>query len=145
MKNIIKELVKSVVISIGIAMVIFCIVGIIFDIANNGNFKLEGYQFTKMVLGCIVIGFGFGVPSIVYNKENLPMPIKIIIHMGIGCITYTIVAYLVGWIGFSSSIIQGIMMIIIQILIAFIIWLGFFVFYRKEARRLNDRLQELRK
>lgn len=145
MKLIMKELIKSIVISVGMAMAIFCIVGIVFDMRNGGKFSLEGYQFTKMVVGCVLIGLGFGAPSVIYNKENLPMPIKVIIHMGIGCLVYTIVAYSVGWIGDAVSVKQGIIIMGIQLLAAVIIWFLFMNYYRKEAKILNERIQELKK
>ena len=47
MKELCKELIRSTVISIGMAMAIFCIVGIVFDVKYAGNFSLENYQFTK--------------------------------------------------------------------------------------------------
>ena len=145
MKQIMKELIKSIVISIGMAMAIFCVVGIVFDIRNGGKFSLEGYQFTKMVVGCILIGLGFGVPSVIYNKENLPMPIKVIIHLGIGCSIYTIVAYSVGWIGDVVSVKQGMISVGIQLVVAISIWFLFLKYYRKEAKILNERIQELKK
>ena len=43
MKNIVKDLVRSTVISIGMALAIFCIMGVFFDIANGGNFCLSGH------------------------------------------------------------------------------------------------------
>ena len=67
-----------------------------------------------MVIGCIIVGLGFGLPTMIYHKDNLPMPFKIIIHMGTGCIIYTIVAYTVGWIGGTSSILHGIIAAIIS-------------------------------
>jgi len=33
------------------AMAIFCLAGIVFDIGYKGNFSLENYRFTKMVVG----------------------------------------------------------------------------------------------
>ena len=100
MKETIKDLVKSTVISIGMAMAIFCLVGIVFDIGYKGNFSLENYRFTKMVIGCVLVGLGFGVPTIVYRKENLPMPIRVLIHMGnncsdstCGCVSYLVLIY----------------------------------------------------
>ena len=144
MKKVMKDLIKSSVISIGIAMAIFCIIGIVFDIGNSGKFSLEGYQFTKMVVGCVLVGLGFGVPSVIYNKENLPMPIKVIVHMVIGCSVYTIVAYSVGWIGASVSVQHGIIIVAIQLSVAFLIWCFFMKYYRKEAKILNDRIQELK-
>ena len=144
MKETIKDLLKSIVISIGMAMAIFCLVGIVFDIGNNGNFSMDDYQFTKMVVGCVLIGLGFGVPTIIYKKDNLPMPIRVIIHMGIGCIIYTIVAYSVGWIGGSATIVQRIIIAAIQFAVAFIIWFLFMRYYRAEAKKMNDKIQAMK-
>ena len=144
MRETIKDLLRSVVISMGMAFALFCLVGIIFDITYKGNFSLENYRFTKMVVGCIVIGLGFGVPSIVYKRENLPMPMKVIVHMGIGCLIYTLVAYKVGWIGGSVTMGQGIMIAAIQITVAFIIWFLFMRYYRKEAKQMNERIQSMK-
>lgn len=144
MKETMKDLAKSTIISIGMSMAIFCLVGIVFDIGYKGNFSLENYKFTKMVIGCVLIGLGFGVPSIVYRKENLPLPIRVLIHMGIGCLVYTIVAYAVGWIGGSATIAQGIMILVIQLAVAFIIWFIFVRHYSAEAKKLNDKIQEIK-
>ena len=141
MKSIIKDLAKSTVISIGMAMAVFCFVGVVFDIIYKGNFHLENYQFTKMVVGCIIVGLGFGIPSIVYSKDSLPMPIRVLIHMGIGCIVYTIVAYSVGWLGNTG---EGILAVALQLGVALIIWFLFMTHYRKEAKKLNDKIQNMK-
>ena len=141
MKNMVKDLVKSTVISIGMAMAVFCFVGVVFDIIYKGNFHLENYQFTKMVVGCIIVGLGFGIPSIVYSKDSLPMPIRVLIHMGIGCIVYTIVAYSVGWLGNTG---EGILAVALQLGVALIIWFLFMTHYRKEAKKLNDKIQNMK-
>ena len=144
MKELCKELIRSTVISIGMAMAIFCIVGIVLDVKYAGNFSLEHYQFTKMVIGCVLIGLGFGVPSIVYHKDTLPMPIRVIIHMGIGLVVYTIVAYSVGWIGSSASIGEGIIIGLIQVAVAFVIWFLFMRYYKQEAKKMNDKIQAMK-
>ena len=143
MKEIIKDIVKSVLISIGLSMTIFCLTGIVLDIRYGGNFSLDHYLFTKMVIGCILIGLGFGVPAIVYRSDSLPMPMKVLIHMGIGCIIYTIVAYSVGWIGGAATVLQGVLAAAIKLGIAFIIWFCFMRYYRSEAKKMNDRIQEM--
>lgn len=140
MKEMMKDLIKSTVISIGIAMVIFCFVSIVFDISNGGSFSLENYQFTKMVVGCVLVGLGFGIPSIVYRNDNFPMPIKVVIHMGIGCVVYTMVAFAVGWIG-GTTIIQNVIIAVIQLAVAFMIWFAFMAYFRNEAKKINDRIQ----
>lgn len=144
MKNILKDIVKSTIISIGMALTIFCLAGIVFDVAYGGNFSLEGYRFTKMVIGSAIVGLGFGVPTVVYNSDRLPQPIKVLIHMGIGCVIYTIVAYAVGWFGGSATLAQGLIIAAIQILVAFIIWFCFMRYYRKEAKEMNEKIQSLK-
>lgn len=145
MKETLKDLLKSTVISIGMALAIFCLVGIVFDIGYKGNFSLENYKFTKMAVGSILVGLGFGVPTVVYHKENLPMPIRIIIHMGIGCAVYTAVAFAVGWFGGSATLVQGLIIAGIQLAVAFIIWFCFMRYYRKEAKEMNDKIQAKKK
>ena len=145
MGKAVKDLLKSTVISIGMALTIFSIVGMIFDIMGGGNFSMEGYQFTKMVIGSAIVGIGFGVPTVVYNSEKLPMPVKVLIHMGIGCVIYTIVAYAVGWFGAAASPLQGLAVAGIQLLVAFIIWFCFMRYYRKEAKQMNEKIQALKK
>jgi len=144
MKDTVKDLIRSTVISIGMALTIFCLVGIVFDIGYGGNFSLENYRFTKMVVGSLLVGVGFGVPTIVYNKESLPMPIRVIIHMGTGCVVYTLVAYAVGWYGGSATVIQGIIIAGIQLLVAFVIWFCFMRYYRREAKKMNEKLQAMK-
>ena len=144
MNNTVKDLFKSIVISIGMALSIFSFVCVIFDIGYGGNFSLENYRLTKMVIGCIIVGLGFGVPSLVYRSETLPMPVKILVHMGIGCIIYTIVGFAVGWIGGSATLGQGIAIAAIQLLVAFIIWFCFMRFYRSEAKKMNDKIQQMK-
>ena len=145
MKAIVKEAAKYVGISTGIALGIFCFVGMIFDLYYGGNFSLSGYQFTKMVVGCVVVGWGFGVPAVVYRKENMPVPIRVVIHMGSGCVIYTLVACWVGWIDLSAGLWQGIGMIAAQLAAAFLIWLFFLLHYRREAKEMNERIQEMKK
>ncbi len=144
MNNTLKDILKSTVISIGMSLTIFSFVCIVFDIGYGGNFSLEGYRMTKMIIGCVIIGLGFGVPTIIYKNDSLPMPVRVLIHMGIGCVIYTIVAYAVGWIGGSASLGQGIAIAAIQLVVAFLIWFLFMRYYRAEAKKMNDKIQAMK-
>ena len=144
MRDTVRDLLRSTAISIGMAMTIFCLAGIVFDIGSKGNFSLDHYRFTKMVAGCVLTGLGFGVPAIVYRKESLPLPVRVIIHMGIGCVVYTIVAYAVGWIGGSATPGQGIIIAAIQLAVAFVIWILFMRYYRAEAKKMNEKIQAMK-
>ena len=145
MRNVLKDVIKSTVISIAMALTIFCLIGIAFDIAYGGNYSLENYGFTKMAVGSILVGLGFGVPSVVYHNEKLPQPIRVIIHMGIGCVIYTVVAFIVGWFGSATNLWQGLIIAAIQLAVAFVIWFCFMRYYKREARKMNEKIQAMKK
>ena len=144
MKETVRDLLKSTVISIGMALTIFSLACVVFDITYGGHFSMENYQLTKMVIGSILVGLGFGIPTVAYNSEKLPMPVKVIIHMGIGCSIYTAVAYAVGWFGAAATFTQGLIIAGIQLLVAFIIWFCFMRYYKNEAKRMNERIQAMK-
>ena len=59
MRETMKNLIKNTITSIGISLTVFCVTGMVFDIAYDGNFILNHYQFSKMVIGCIIVGLSF--------------------------------------------------------------------------------------
>ena len=139
-----KDLLKSIVISIGMALAIFSFVGIVFDVMGGGVYTLENYRYTKMVIASVIVGLGFGLPTLVYKSDRIPTPVKVLVHMGIGCIIYTIVAFSVGWLGGASSVTQGILIACIQLAVAFVIWFCFMRYYRKEAKEMNDKISSMK-
>ncbi|MBS7262706.1 MAG: DUF3021 domain-containing protein [Eubacteriales bacterium] len=139
MKGILKGSLRGV----GMALFMFCAVCIVFDIVGGGNFARENYDMTKMIVGALICGIAWGAPSVVYTKENLPRPMQILIHMGIGCVVYTAVAFAVGWIPAALSPGKKILIVACQIALAFAIWFGFHLHYKKEAKRMNEKIREM--
>ncbi len=138
--KIVKDILKSAAISILISLCIFVIVGMVFDQKGNGTFKLENYQFTKMVLACVVTGLGFGVPTFLYSLDNIPMFLASIIHLGIGFTIYFIVAANVGWIPTSAGITASIITVVGMIFIGMIIWVCFMKYNKNLADKMNKAL-----
>lgn len=139
MKGILKGSLRGV----GMALFMFCAVCIVFDIVGGGNFARENYDMTKMIVGAVICGIAWGAPTVVYNKENLPRSTQILIHMGSGCVVYTIVAFSVGWIPAALSPWEKILIIAGQIALAFMIWFGFYFHYKREAKRMNEKIREM--
>lgn len=137
-----NNILKNTIFSIGNAAIIFCIVGVVNDVIYKGNFQLENYAFTRMAIGSLVIGLGFGLPTCVYDKEDLPTLIQTLIHMGIGCVVMTVTAFVVGWIPAEKGVGAVIGTIAGEIAIAFIIWFFFYAHQRKLAKQMNQRIAE---
>lgn len=138
-----NSILKNTIFSIGHAAIIFCVVGVVYDILYKGDFHLEHYAFTKMAIGTLVIGLGFGLPTFVYDNDNMSVAAQTLIHMGIGCIVMTITAFVVGWIPTEKGAGAVIGTIAGEIAIAFIIWLFFYAYNRKLAKQMNQRIAEM--
>lgn len=143
MKEKRKSVLLSTLSSVGIATTIFCITGVVFDLIYNGSFQMENYAFTKMVIGAIIIGLGFGLPTFVYNNDNMPIASQTLIHMGIGCVIMTITAFLVGWIPTEKGVGVAIGTIAGEIAVSFIIWLFFYAHNKKMAKEMNQRIAKM--
>lgn len=138
-----EAVLKNTLISVGVASLIFCIVGIVFDQTRQGTFVLENYSFTKMALGSIGIGLGFGLPAIVYEKEDISLAVRTLIHMGIGCIVMTAVAFAVGWIPSEAGALAVAVTILGEIAAAFGIWFIFYRHMKRLAKRMNQKLKKM--
>ncbi len=138
-----NTILKSTLGSIGLAAAIFVIIGVAFDIANHGAFQMEDYSFSKMAAGALAIGLGFGLPSFIYENDSMSLLVQTLIHMGIGCVVMTATAFVVGWIPTDHGILAIIVAIAGEIAIAFVIWLFFYGYNRKLAKKMSKRISEI--
>ena len=144
MNKTVKEVLSNTFQSIGYAAVIFCVVGVIFDLIFKGNLVRENYTYTRMAAGMFVIGIGFGVPTLVYKNEKIPLPVQGLIHMGIGCVVMTIAAFAVGWIPTDRGIGAVLWTILGEIAIALVIWFIIYLHQKKLAKEMNRRISQMK-
>lgn len=140
--KVLKEVLKSIFVSVALSFIIFVIVGIVFDILNGGTFTLKGYGFTKMAFACVLTGLGFGVPTLLYNSERISWPLASVIHLGIGFTIYFVAASFVGWIPVERGVTACIITIAGVIVIGVVIWLCFMRYYRNLADKMNQALEK---
>ena len=63
MKTKKQTLLFNIFVSMGVAAIIFIIVGVIIDRIFHGNIQMTNYAFSKMAIATVVIGLGFGLPA----------------------------------------------------------------------------------
>lgn len=140
----VKNIMKSSFMGVSIALIIFSIVGLVLDITNGGSFHMENHQYTKMMIGSIVVGLGFGIPSFIYENDKVPYPIQVIFHMGIGCAVMLVTAFVVGWIPTDKGIIPIVVSIVGEGIVAFVLWKLFSISYKKETDTINKKLKSMK-
>ena len=140
-----QTLLFNVFVSMGIAAMMFILVGVIIDRIFHGNMQMTNYAFSKMAIATVVIGLGFGLPAVVYNNEKLSLFTQTIIHMGTGCIVMTVTAFLVGWIPLNHGPLLMFAILLEELALAFVIWFVFYLQQKKLVKQMNQRVNEINK
>lgn len=116
-------------------------------VAVNADFlkSITQYDFIKYAICSAIIGLGFWVPSVIYDKPNLSLPVKSILHLGIGYVIYVITAFFAGWIGAGYSAVFTVGSLIASVLFTLLIYVCFYLYHRKEADMMNSKIREIQK
>ena len=101
----------------------------------------SGFGMARSVAAVAIIGVGFGLPSLIYETE-LPMALKVLIHMGIGCLVLTGASILAGWLRPELGWKPFLTMLGAELVCAFLVWGWGLLRARRLAKEMNDRLRE---
>lgn len=143
--TLLKNTIKASIQGIGIACTLYLINGMISDYLNHGSLIWENWLFSRQAIGTILVGIAFSAPTAIYRSERLPLILQFLFHMGIGCTVYVIVAISVGWLPIQLGWKRCILIILLQLAVAFLIWLGYSFHYWKLAKNMNEKIQEKEK
>lgn len=115
-------------------------------------FYLQGKSFLSAILedfpkhaaGSMLVGVGYGSTPIVYGWERPSLLAKVGIHFFVGTGMFFGVAFWLSWIPRQSNR-DLILEFLVSCLSFAVLWSVFYLFSRKEARAINERLKELSK
>lgn len=140
MKNILKH------IALGIAWgcTIYTLISLsILFTAGDKFMDIPASRAITHIFCSMAVGIGYSLPSMVYKSESLPFPLKVLIHMGTGTIVYAVSACIAGWIPTDGGFIVAVLFFALALLASFLIWLGFWLYYRNEAKKIQKKLKEI--
>ena len=130
--------------AVAISSFLFLLSSLITDLNMGGIYSTSGYSVTKMALGSLGIGLGFGIPCIIYTNEKLSRSVQISVHMVIGCTIMLAIAFLVGWIPTDKGLLLSVLAILSMLLTAFIIAGLSYRRQKKLEERINRELEQRR-
>ena len=104
------------------------------------NVKFTGVTIINAFLGSIVVGWGFSLTGLIYEREDIAFPLQIAFQMGIGMLILFAVAVYLQWMPTNLGIGIIIEWIIIACIFAAISWCGFYIYYYLLARDLNKKI-----
>ena len=134
-----KKLLNAAWSGIVLAAVVFVVTCMLIGFKYGEAQFADGLGMAHMCIAVLVIGLGFGIPSMIYETE-LPTGLKVLIHMGTGIIVMLATSIAIGWIDFSRGWLPCVLFAAFQIVVAFVLWLLTCVRIRKDAKQMNERI-----
>ena len=138
-----KKFIYSLLLGISLGCTIFVLMGIIFSLINiNDNF-LSSKDFIRQAICSMITGIGFTLPSMIYKNEKVSKGLKVLFHMGIGLAIYFSIAFYAGWIPVKNGLFVTVLTVIIAIFVSFIIWASFYMIYKNDAKKMNQKIKDM--
>lgn len=140
MVKVLKRITEGIV----IGCTIFTIIGITFCLVNGTDTAFSGpdYGFVKMAICSMVVGLGFSLPTFIYDYQKITKSLQTLIHLSIGFIIFGLVAFYAKWVPIESGIKEIVVFVIISIVSTLAIWYCFYLYYKNEAKIINDDIRK---
>lgn len=107
----------------------------------TGDSTLDGQQYLKNSLGSIFCGWFFTVSPLYFENTKLRLSQQTTLHFLTVIVLYFLLAFGIGWVQFEWSS----FFIAIAGFIGFyiIFWTSFYLYFRRQAKQLNEELNML--
>lgn len=138
-----KKLISTSAIGIGCGFSILVIFLLTAILINPDFFAdINQAEFIRYVVCSAITGLGFSIPSMIYEKESISRGLQVIIHLGTGFLIYIPTAFFAGWIPTAYGFIAVAISFMIALVFALSIWFCFWIYFRKEAVLMNEKIAE---
>ena len=137
--------VSDIIKSLSMGAFVGCFIGLLVAVFNSfqvgpQNISFSGTDIVNLFFGCIVAGWAFSLTGLIYEREDVPLPLQIIFQMGIGMTVLFLVAIYLKWMPIDLGIGPIITWVAIACVFAVIFWCGFYIYYYLLARNLNKKI-----
>ena len=145
MKHAVKLVIKYILYGISMGCTFFVFMCLSYFVGGWEDLLMQIFKdFARQSIGAMIVGIACGSTSIVYQFNRPSGFLKIMIHFCVGMGFFYPVGIYLGWIPFySDRVILTVLQFLLSCGIFMIIWFCFYLFNRKEAKKINQRLREL--
>ncbi|RIJ63318.1 DUF3021 domain-containing protein [Rummeliibacillus sp. TYF005] len=102
---------------------------------------IDGSLFLKNSIGSILCGWLFTVSPLYFENRKWNLLQQTIAHFLTVILLYLILAFSIGWLPFT--IISILLTLFISIAVYTIFWIAFYLYFKNQARKLNEDLKKI--
>ena len=135
------DIIKSLAMGAFVGCFIGLLVAVLISLdVGPGNIVFSGTDIVNLFFGCIVAGWGFSLSGLIYDREDLALPLQVIFQMLIGMTVLFLIAIYLKWMPINLGAGPILTWILIACVFAVVFWFGFYVYYYLLARNLNKKI-----
>lgn len=108
-------------------------------IGFGGQTTLDGQAFILNALGFIISGWLFTVTPLYFEIRSLRLPMQTALHYLTVTIVYFTLGRWIGWIPIGTK--NFFIYLAISLFIYAIAWIGFYLYFKNESKKLNKDLE----
>ncbi len=145
MKLTVKLAMKYILYGISLGCTSFVVMCLSFYVGGGEDLlMLICKDFARHAIGAMLVGIACGGTAVIYQFGRPSGLVKVLIHFCVGMGVFYPVAIYLGWIPFyPDRALFTVLQFLFSCGIFMVIWSCFYLFNRKEAKRINQRLREL--
>ncbi|WP_405303898.1 DUF3021 domain-containing protein [Methanobrevibacter sp.] len=103
--------------------------------------RFSGTDIINAFFGSIVAGWAFSLSGMIYDRDDIALPLQVIFQMGIGMGVLFIIAIYLKWMPIDLGWEPVIVWVLIALVFGVVFWFGFYIYYYLMARDLNSKIK----
>lgn len=145
MKYTVKLIIKYILYGISLGCTSFVLMCLSYFVWGGEDLlMLICKDFARQSAGAMLVGIACGGTAVIYQFSRPSGLVKVLIHVCVGMGVFYPIAIYLGWIPFyPDRALFTVLQFLFSCGIFMVIWSCFYLFNRKEAKRINQRLREL--
>lgn len=137
-----KIVLKKILDGILYGSAMFTLSLLLIDYVFDGSLTVLPHQYARIIIGAICIGVGFVLSSLIYEEDRVPFFGRMLIQLLLCAVTLLIAFVISGGIPYGTGFGTGTVFVLVEIGVGFAFWIGNFIYFFREARKIKKRLKE---
>lgn len=135
-----KSFLLRSLIGIGVGAILMVISTMSIVLIGNES-TLDGELYVKNAIGSLLCGWFFAVAAMIFEIKRLVLWQQTLIHFILIIVLYFIFANWIGWVPYHEGIFLT--MILVFMIIYVMMWLSFYLYFKRQATKMNENLNRL--
>ena len=135
------DIIKSLALGAFVGCFIVMLVAVLISYSVGPSVvSFTGTDMINAFFGSIVVGWAFSLSGLIYEREDIALPLQIIFQMGIGMTVLFIIAIYLQWMPITLGWQPIVTWVLIACAFGAVFWLGFYLYYYFVSRDINNKL-----